>query len=60
MVYPPSCYSKKLLVVQIIKRKFREHIIMINTHKHDLIILKIVRINTINTLLWSSNTKSKA
>ena len=48
MVHPPSCFPKKLLVVQIIKRKFREHIIMINTHKRDLIILKIVKINTIN------------
>ena len=46
MVYPPSCYPKELIVILIMKWKFRDYIIMINTHMHNLIILKIVKINT--------------
>lgn len=46
MVYPPSRYPKELLGIQIVERKFREHIIVIYTHRDVLIILKTVKINT--------------
>ena len=37
-VYPPSGYPKELLGIQLVERKFREHI-LIYTHRHVLIIL---------------------